>query len=113
MLALLAALFLTSDYFYNAAFSLRPSALRGTSGGATMTTPGGASTLPPLENILELLQSVLGTPASIIGSELPWLQGSGPSLFLPRSDKPCSYQDGQGRGILRGVLPAPLLRGAR
>src|SRR5215208_4314762 len=33
------------------------SALRGTSADATMTTPGGASTLPPLENILELLQS--------------------------------------------------------
>ena len=29
----------------NAAFSLRPSALRGASGGATMAIPGGASTL--------------------------------------------------------------------
>jgi hypothetical protein len=35
MLALLAALYPTS-YFYNAAFALRPSVLRGATGGATM-----------------------------------------------------------------------------
>ena len=42
-----------------------PSALRGTSGGATMTTPGGAGTLPLSQF------TVLGAPASIIESELP------------------------------------------
>ena len=46
MLALLAALFLTSDYFYNAAFALRLPALHGTSDGATMLAPGGAGTTP-------------------------------------------------------------------
>src|SRR5215216_970445 len=39
-----------------------PSALHRTSGGETMTTPGGAGTTHP---------PVLGTPASIIGSEPP------------------------------------------
>src|SRR5215213_2840095 len=37
-------------------------ALRGTSGGATMSIPGGAGTTHP---------PVLGTPASLIGSEPP------------------------------------------
>ena len=41
-----------------------PSALRGTSGGATMTTPGGAGT------IHLLFPHVLGAPASLIGSKL-------------------------------------------
>jgi hypothetical protein len=27
----------------------------------------------------------------------------GAAFALPHPDKPCSYQDGQGRGILRGV----------
>src|SRR5215218_9221180 len=40
-----------------------------------MTTPGGACT-----SCSATTSSVLGTPASIIGSELPWLTGSGPSL---------------------------------
>ena len=57
MLVLLAALYWgTGSSSTNAAFTLRPSALRGTPDDATMSTPGGASTLPPLDNILELLQ---------------------------------------------------------
>jgi hypothetical protein len=57
MLLLLAALYWgTGSSSTNAAFTLRPSALRGTSDGASMSTPGGAGTLPPLDNILELLQ---------------------------------------------------------
>jgi hypothetical protein len=31
---------------------------------------------------------------------------------LPQSDKPCSYQDDQGRGILRGVLALIMLLAA-
>src|SRR5215203_6038806 len=41
---------------------IAPPALRGTSGSATMTTPGGAGTTHP---------PVLGAPASLLGSELP------------------------------------------
>src|SRR5215208_3229319 len=48
-----------------------PSALRGTSGGATITTPGGAGI-----SCSTTTSSVLGAPASLIGSELPWLTGS-------------------------------------
>jgi hypothetical protein len=58
------------------------SALRGTSGGASMTTPGGAGTLLPLSQ-----SPVLGAPASSIGSARSRLLGSGPSLFpvpMPR-----------------------------
>jgi len=63
------------------------SALRGTSGGASMTTPGGAGT--PFPSALQLLR-VLVAPASIMGSEFPqfsWLNllGSGP-FALPRPD---------------------------
>jgi hypothetical protein len=49
-----------------------PSALRGTSGGASMTTPGGAGI-----SCSTATSSVLDAPASLIGSELPWLTGSG------------------------------------
>src|SRR5215208_2563414 len=69
MLLLLAALYWsTGSSSTNAAFTLRPSALRGTLGGACMSTSGGAGTPA---------HTVLVTPASIIGSELPWLTGSG------------------------------------
>src|SRR5215211_6379351 len=63
--------------FDNAAFALRPpSALRGAVGGASMTTPGGAgTTLRPHARL-----PVLGASASIIGSELSSLLGSGPWL---------------------------------
>src|SRR5215212_9715691 len=48
MLVLLAALYWgTGSSSTNAAFTLRPSALRGTSDGASMTTPGGAGTPLP------------------------------------------------------------------
>jgi hypothetical protein len=50
-----------------------PSALRGTSGSATMKTPGGSGTLPWSQS------PVRGAPASPIRSEFP-LQGSGLSL---------------------------------
>src|SRR5215203_4238812 len=52
---------------------IAPPALRGTSGSATMTTPGGAGTTHP---------PVLGTPASLLGSEPPQppVRGSGSSL---------------------------------
>src|SRR5215204_1640204 len=45
--------------------------------------------------------SVLGAPASIIGSELSvyWA----PAFRSAYPDKTCSCQDDQGRGILRGV----------
>src|SRR5215216_4314419 len=46
-------------------------ALRGASGGETMTTRGGARTLPP----------VLGAPASLIGSELPPLPRYGAPIL--------------------------------
>ena len=43
-----------------------------------MSTSGGAGTLLSQSTIDTY--SVLGAPASLIGSELPWLTGSGPSL---------------------------------
>jgi hypothetical protein len=53
MLVLLAALYWgTGSSSTNAAFTLRPSALRGTSDGASMTTPGGAGTPPKHCNLL-------------------------------------------------------------
>ena len=55
-------------------FALPCCALRGTSGGATMTIPGGTGT--PQTTKLQLFH-VLGAPASLIGSELPWLTSSG------------------------------------
>src|SRR5829696_5219541 len=59
--------------------SLRaPSALRGASGGATMTIPGGRAHLR--DDIPTF--PVLAAPASIIGSELPWLTGSGPLSWI-------------------------------
>jgi hypothetical protein len=53
-------------------------ALRETSGGATMYTPGGAGTM--LWTAHPATHYVLGAPASIIGSELSSLLGSDPSL---------------------------------
>src|SRR5918999_4203183 len=53
-------------WLHNAAFALRPSALRRSVCGATMTTPGGAGTL----RMSFCTFLVLGAPASIIGSEL-------------------------------------------
>ena len=46
-----------------------PSALRGTVGGATMAIPGGASTT--LRTVHTCCTHVPGSPASLIGSELP------------------------------------------
>jgi hypothetical protein len=55
MLVLLAALYWgTGSSSTNAAFTLRPSALRGTSDGASMTTPGGAGTPPKHCNLLRV-----------------------------------------------------------
>jgi hypothetical protein len=55
------------------------SALRGTSGGATMSTPGVAGT-QPTESIAT--SSVLGAPASIMGSGLS--RYGAPALRLDR-----------------------------
>ena len=63
-------------------FALRPSALRGTSDGATMVAPGGAGTTPVTVFDDSFL---LGAPASLIGSELPWLTGSGLYTVLGRA----------------------------
>jgi hypothetical protein len=76
----------------------------------TMITPGGASTLPPLDNILELLQ---GSAHRLLSWGRSFLVYLAPALRSAYPDETCSYQDDQGRGILRGVLPAPLLRGER
>src|SRR5215218_7340481 len=35
-----------------------------------------------------------------------WSPFPGAAFALPHPDKPCSYQDDQGRGILRGGVPA-------
>src|SRR5215207_11599438 len=57
-----------------------PSALRATSGGASMTTPGGACTVDTSKYTTTL--PVLVVPASLIGSELPSLQLYGaPTLW--------------------------------
>jgi hypothetical protein len=58
-----------------------PSALRGTSGGATIITPVGRAHPYPKHTSNFL---VFGAPASIIGSELSSLLGSGPSLCPTR-----------------------------
>ena len=60
-----------------------PSALRGSSAGATMTIAGEAGTLPFYRTLQ--LPYVLGAPATIIGSELPWLTGSGLYTVLGRA----------------------------
>src|SRR5215212_3377763 len=60
---------------FGAAFTLHCCALRGISGGATMTIPGGGAQ----HSVTRLFHfpDVLGTPASLIGSELSSLLGSG------------------------------------
>jgi hypothetical protein len=61
-----------------------PSTLRGTVGGASVTTPGGAGTPQPTVH-----SPVLGTPASIVGSELPPLPRYGaPAVHFPRVGVP-------------------------
>jgi hypothetical protein len=60
-------------------WALASQALRGTSDDATMTIPGGAGTLPKAS-------SVLGAPASIIGSEL--LQSLEAPTFIVLSPGP-------------------------
>src|SRR5215211_8809206 len=68
MLALLAVLFPTSDYFfYNAAFALRPLCVARDLGWCECNYPrwGGHNT------IQHTLLVVLGSSASLIGSELP------------------------------------------
>jgi len=54
-----------------------PEALRCVVGGATMAIPGGACTTL---RTAHCCTHVLGSPVSLIGSELPWLTGSDPSL---------------------------------
>jgi hypothetical protein len=66
MRVLLAALFCLAPVRQRGLSLCAPSALRGTSGGATMTTPGEAGMVC---TILQLAY-VLGAPASIMGSEL-------------------------------------------
>ena len=51
-----------------------------------MTTSGGAGTLLSYSGVDTY--SVLGAPASLIGSELPWLQGSGLYNALGRAASP-------------------------
>jgi|SRR5215208_5244607 hypothetical protein len=80
MRVLLAALFYLPSSTYlllpgNAAFALRPSALRKVSGDAIMTTPGGARATTYSYN-----PPVLGAPASIMGRSFLSLLCSGPSL---------------------------------
>ena len=68
-----------------------PSALRGTSGGASMTIPGGAGT--PRKAHLQL--PVLGASASLIGSELqpPALSSAPPRC--PKSSSTAFLADGR------------------
>jgi hypothetical protein len=73
MRVLFAALFYPTPVRQRGLRFAPPSALRGTSGGETMTTPGGAGTTHP---------PVLGTPASLIGSELP--SYGAPALFVAK-----------------------------
>jgi hypothetical protein len=80
-----------------AAFALCPLCVARDLGSCDDDYPGGAGMLC---TILQL-PYVLGAPASIIGSELPRARLR--PFALPRPDKPCSYQDDQGRGILRRV----------
>jgi hypothetical protein len=59
----------------------------------------GRATFSPLPRPY-LLRSLLGSDTSccdLLQSGLPRIPA------LPHPDKPCSYQDDQGRGILRGV----------
>src|SRR5215208_2477121 len=74
---------------------IAPPALRGTSGSATMTTPGGAGTTHP---------PVLGAPASLLGSELLAQLASDPSL--------CPVPVPQGRLMYTRAtsLPNPYIR---
>src|SRR5215212_7820670 len=81
MLALLAALFLTSDYFYNAAFALRPLCIARDLGWCDYVCTGGACTTPRtvFDNSF-----VLGATGFYLGSELP--QARLRPFPLPRPD---------------------------
>src|SRR5829696_5860521 len=70
--------------------------------GATITIPGGACT--PLHTKGRYNFLVFGAPASLIGSELPWLTSSGPSLCPAPMPKGLSYVLYTGSGLGAGLL---------
>jgi hypothetical protein len=88
-----------------AALRFAPSALHGTLGGATMTTPGGAGTTP---RTVFNNSFVLGSSASLIGSELPGLLGSGPLSWIETFVTFCGMVGLQAMDLGRlGSKPSP------
>src|SRR5215211_8516815 len=82
-----------------------PSALHGTSDGATMFAPGGAGTTPRTVFDNSFVLGATGFYHRVGASCPSWLR----PFALLRLDRTCSYQDDQGRGYPSGCL-GPRLR---
>jgi hypothetical protein len=78
-----------------------PEALRCVVGGATMAIPGGACTTL---RTAHCCTHVLGSPVSLIGSELPWLTGSDPSLCPGPMPQGVSYVH-HANLYIRNIIP--------
>jgi hypothetical protein len=101
-IVLLAALLLSSRSWRDRSLCALE-ALRGTSGGETMTTPGGAGTTL----WTACLKLTRARPTGFYhGVGAPWLQGSGPSLCPTPKPQGVSYVQVSGlESYIRNIIP--------